>query len=137
MARRIVRALQMAMAGSSASDGASRHQEWIKFLNAIAPTPPVGLALDRRQYSTHKHPKVSKCSPAPSSTILHPTSSRGSNLIERWFPDLTDAAFPRRFQSVRTIQRHGLHRGHIGPKSIVWTAKVDDILPKVRRPERL
>jgi transposase len=118
-----------------------RHQEWIKFLNAIDAQTPAQLDLHLivDNYSTHKHPKVQKWLARHPRFHIHfiPTSSSWLNLIERWFRDLTDRRIRRgAFQSVPQLIQAIMDyiAGHNeAPKSIVWTAKVDDILAKVRR----
>ena len=118
-----------------------RHQEWIKFLKAIDAQTPAQLDLHLivDNYSTHKHPKVQKWLARHPRFHIHfiPTSSSWLNLIERWFRDLTDRRIRRgAFQSVPQLIQAIMDyiAGHNeAPKSIVWTAKVDDILAKVRR----
>jgi transposase len=118
-----------------------RHQEWIKFLKAIDAQTPAQLDLHLivDNYSTHKHPKVQKWLARHPRFHIHfiPTSSSWLNLIERWFRDLTDRRIRRAaFQSVPQLIQAIMDyiAGHNdAPKSFVWTAKVDDILAKVRR----
>jgi transposase len=118
-----------------------RHQEWIRFLRQIdRETPPdMELHLVVDNYSTHKHAKVQKWLKRHFRFHMHfiPTSSSWLNLVERWFRDLTDKRIRRSaFKSVP--QLIGAIMDYIAthnenPKSFVWTAKVDDILAKVRR----
>ena len=118
-----------------------RHQEWIKFLGLIdRETPPdLDLHLIADNYSTHKHPKVQRWLQRHPRFHVHfiPTSSSWLNLIERWFRDLTDkrirrGAFKSVEQLIEAIMDYiAAHNQH--PNSIVWTAKADDILAKVRR----
>jgi transposase len=118
-----------------------RHQEWIKFLGLIdRETPPhLDLHLIVDNYSTHKHLKVQRWLQRHPRFHIHfiPTSSSWLNLIERWFRDLTDKRIRRgAFQSVPQLIQAIMDyiAGHNdNPKSFVWTAKVDDILAKVRR----
>ena len=118
-----------------------RHQEWIKFLRLIdAQTPPkMNLHLIVDNYCTHKHPKVQNWLKRHRRFHMHfiPTSSSWVNVIERWFRDLTDKRIRRgAFTSVphliEAIMNY-LAAHNENPKSIVWTAKVDDILAKVSR----
>jgi transposase len=118
-----------------------RHQEWIRFLRRIdEQTPePLDLHLIVDNYSTHKHPHVQKWLRRHPRFHIHfiPTSSSWLNLIERWFRDLTEKRIRRgAFQSVpdliHTIMAYiAAHNHH--PRAFVWTAKVGDILEKVRR----
>src|ERR1035441_6119958 len=70
-----------------------RHQEWLKFLQAIEQAAPPGvdvhLILDN--YATHKHPKVLRWLAQRPSFHLHftPTSASWLNLVERFFRDLS------------------------------------------------
>ena len=118
-----------------------RHQEWLKFLKKIdAETPPeLDLHLIVDNYATHKHPKVQRWLKRHRRFHMHfiPTSSSWLNLIERWFRDLTDKRIRRgTFRSVSElieaimtfIEEHNAY-----PKSFAWTARVDDILAKIRR----
>ena len=66
-----------------------------------------------------------------------PTSSSWLNLIERWFGEITAKQIRRgSFGSVgaliQTIMDYIEHHNR-NPKTFVWTAKVEDILEKVRR----
>jgi transposase len=118
-----------------------RHQEWIKFLELIdGQTPPeLDLHLIVDNYSTHKHPKVQRWLKRHPRFHMHfiPTSSSWLNLVERWFREITDKRIRRdSFHSVPQliaaitdyIQQH-----NADPKAFIWTAKVEDILAKVRR----
>jgi hypothetical protein len=118
-----------------------RHQEWIKFLELIdGQTPPkLNLHLIADNYSTHKHPKVKRWLKRHPRFHMHfiPTSSSWLNMIERWFREITDKRIRRdSFHSVPQliaaitdyIQQH-----NADPKAFTWTAKVEDILAKVRR----
>jgi transposase len=118
-----------------------RHQEWIKFLELIdQQTPPeLDLHLIVDNYSTHKHAKVQHWLQRHPRFHMHfiPTSSSWLNLIERWFRDITDKRIRREaFHSVPQLIAAIMDyiAGHnANPKPFVWTAKVEDILAKVRR----
>ena len=118
-----------------------RHQEWLQFLKKIDAHTPAELDLHLivDNYGTHKHPRVNAWLKKHPRFHMHfiPTSSSWLNLIERWFRELTDKMIRRGvFKSVaalieaitRFIENHNQR-----PKSFVWTAKVEDILAKVRR----
>jgi transposase len=118
-----------------------RHQEWIRFLRQIdRETPPdMELHLIVDNYSTHKHDRVQKWLKRHLRFHMHfiPTSSSWLNLVERWFRELTDkrirrSAFKSVPQLIGTIMDY-IAAHNENPKSFVWTAKVDDILAKVRR----
>jgi len=118
-----------------------RHQEWIKFLRLIdAQTPPdLDLHVIADNYAAHKHPKVEAWLKRHPRFHMHyiPTSSSWLNLIERWFRDLTvkqirRGVFKSLDQLIATITAYiEAHNADATP--LVWTAKVEDILAKVRR----
>ena len=118
-----------------------RHQEWIKFLKLIDEQTPAGLDLHiiADNYATHKHPSVKKWLARHKRFHVHfiPTSSSWLNLIERWFRDLTDkcvrrGAFGDVPELIGAITSY-IKAHNDNPKSMVWTAKAEDILEKVRR----
>jgi transposase len=118
-----------------------RHQEWIQFLKQIDQETPAHLDLHliADNYATHKHPKVKKWLKRHSRFHMHfiPTSSSWLNLIERWFRDLTDKQIRRgAFKSVEALKQcimDFIVHHNDEPKSFTWTAKVDQIIEKVRR----
>ena len=118
-----------------------RHQEWIKFLQLIDEQTPAGLDLHliADNYRTHKHPKVQRWLAKHPRFHIHfiPTSSSWLNLVERWFREITDKRIRREsFSSVErliaTIMDY-IAQHNDNPQPLVWTAKVEDILAKVRR----
>lgn len=118
-----------------------RHQEWIKFLKMIDEQTPAELDLHliADNYFTHKTPEVQGWLKKHPRFHMHfiPTSSSWLNLVERWFRDITQKRIRRGvFKSVgRLIQAIMSYIDHHNqnPTSFVWTAKVEDILAKVRR----
>src|SRR3990172_4932206 len=118
-----------------------RHQEWIRFLRQIARETPkdMDLHLIVDNYSTHKHANVQNWLKRHRRFHVHftPTSSSWLNLVERWFRDLTNKRIRRGvFKSVPQLidAIMGYIAAHNGsPKTFVWTAKVEDILAKLRR----
>ena len=118
-----------------------RHQEWIKFLQLIdKETPPdLDLHVIADNYAAHKHPKVKAWLKRHPRFHMHfiPTSSSWLNLIERWFRDLTDKQIRRGVftsvdQLIGTITAY-IDSHNAAAKPLVWTAKVEDILAKIRR----
>lgn len=118
-----------------------RHQEWIKFLKLIdaSTDPDLDLHLIADNYCTHKHPKVQHWLARHPRFHMHfiPTSSSWLNLVERWFRDLTDRRLRRGvFRSVpaliAAIEDYIEHHNDTD-RGLVWTAKAEDILAKVRR----
>jgi transposase len=118
-----------------------RHQEWIKFLQQIDQQTPADLELHLivDNYSTHKHPKVQRWLKRHPRFHMHfiPTSSSWLNLVERWFREITDkrirrGAFASVDQLTAAIMDY-IAEHNQNPRSFTWTAKVEDILEKVRR----
>ena len=118
-----------------------RHQEWIKFLKLIDSQTPseLDLHLIVDNYATHKHPKVQSWLKRHPRFHMHftPTASSWLNLVERWFREITDKRIRRGVfhnvkQLVDAITAY-VDEHNEAPKSFTWTAKVDDILAKVRR----
>ncbi|MCJ7544468.1 MAG: IS630 family transposase [Phycisphaerae bacterium] len=118
-----------------------RHQEWIRFLNLIDQQTPAELDLHliADNYNTHKHPKVQRWLARHPRFHVHfiPTSSSWLNMVERWFREITDKRIRREsFSGVEAliatitdyIDKHNEH-----PRALVWTAKAEDILAKIRR----
>lgn len=118
-----------------------RHQEWIKFLQQIDQQTPAELDLHLivDNYCTHKHPKVQRWLKRHPRFHMHfiPTSSSWLNLVERWFREITDKKIRRgSFNSVAELIEAitaYIDQHNENPRSFVWTAKVEDILEKVRR----
>jgi transposase len=118
-----------------------RHQEWIRFLNAIKANTPadqdVHIICDN--YATHKHDKVKAWFKRNPRFKVHftPTSASWLNMVERFFRDLTVNSLRRGvFHSVEelveAINEH-IRVHNKEPKPFIWTAKADDILEKVKR----
>jgi len=118
-----------------------RHQEWIKFLKLIDQQTPkyLGLHLIVDNYNTHKHPKVKKWLKRHTRFKMHfiPTSSSWLNLVERWFREITTKRIRRGvFKSVDALVEAVMNyiaEHNKNPRSFTWTAKVEDLLAKVRR----
>jgi transposase len=118
-----------------------RHQEWIKFLDLIDQETPAELDLHliADNYSTHKHPNVKRWLQRHPRFHMHfiPTSSSWLNMVERWFREITDKrirrdAFTSVPQLIAAIEDF-IRQHNENPKPFIWTAKVQDILEKVRR----
>ena len=66
-----------------------------------------------------------------------PTSTPWLNVIERWFRDITDQRLRRGvFKSVAQLEqaiRDYIDYHNANPKGLLWTARSDAILEKVRR----
>ena len=134
-----------------------RHQEFLRFLNAVEAAVPAGklvhAVLDN--YATHKHPKVRAWLERHPRWTFHftPTSCSWLNAVEAFFAKLTSggssAAFPlagrpaggdqplprraqRRPEALRLDRRPGRHRRE-GPARVP-SVGVDGAAGRLRRP---
>jgi transposase len=118
-----------------------RHQEFIRFLNAIERAVPAGklvhVILDN--YATHKHPKVLRWLGRHPRFVFHftPTSCSWPNAVETFFSRLTRRRLKRGvFRSVVDLQaaiNRFIEDHNAEPIPFVWTADPDTILGKVTR----
>ena len=118
-----------------------RHQEFIRFLNAIERALPAGklvhVILDN--YATHKHPKVMRWLGRHPRFVFHftPTSCSWLNAVETFFSRLTRRRLKRgSFRSIVDLQaaiNRFIEDHNAEPKPFVWTADPDTILGKVNR----
>jgi hypothetical protein len=93
-------------AGRSAQHAAPqryRHQEFIRFLNAIEAEVPAGklvhVILDK--YAAHKHRKVIRLARPPSALHLSLTSCSWLNAAETFFATLTKRRLKRHPRGIR------------------------------------
>ena len=118
-----------------------RHQEFIRFLNAIETEVPAGKTVHAivDNYATHKHPKVRQWLAAHPRWTFHftPTSCSWLNAIEGFFAILTKRRLKRGvFRSVVDLQaaiNRFLDEHNAEPKPFNWTADPDKIIAAVRR----
>ena len=118
-----------------------RHQEFIRFLNAIERTVPAGkvvhVILDN--YATHKHPKVLAWLARHPRFVFHftPTSCSWLNAVETFFAKLTRRRLKRGvFRSIVDLQaaiNRFIETHNHDPKPFIWTADPERILDSVRR----
>jgi transposase len=118
-----------------------RHQEFIRFLNAIQAETPlskvVHVILDN--YGSHKHPKVRAWLDRYPRFVFHytPTSASWLNAVEVVFAKLTKRRLKRGvFCSLVDLQaaiNRFLAETNDNPKPFVWTADPDTIIAAVRR----
>src|SRR5918993_4856816 len=118
-----------------------RHQEFIRFLNAIERQVPAGkvihVILDN--YATHKHPKVLRWLGRHPRFVFHftPTSCSWLNAVETFFSRLTRRRLRRGvFRSIVDLQaaiNRYVEENNAEPKPFVWTADPDVVLGKVNR----
>ena len=118
-----------------------RHQEFLKFLRTLDDEFPddVDLHLILDNYGTHKHPKVKKWLANHPRFKLHftPTSASWTNLVERWFRELTEKAIRRgTFISVEDLQiaiENFMVTYNEDAKPFIWTASVQTIMAKLQK----
>jgi len=118
-----------------------RHQEFIRFLNAIERAVPAGkvihVILDN--YATHKHPKVLRWLARHPRFTFHftPTSCSWLNAVETFFSRLTRRRLQRGvFRSIVDLQaaiNRFIADHNAQPRPFVWTADPDVILGKIDR----
>jgi transposase len=118
-----------------------RHQEFIRFLNAVERDVPAGklvhVILDN--YATHKHPKVLAWLARHERFTFHftPTSASWLNAVETFFAKLTNRRLRRGvFRSIFDLQaaiNRFIGEHNKAPKPFVWTADPDRVLAAVAR----
>ena len=118
-----------------------RHQEFIRFLNAIEAEIPAGkiihVILDN--YGPHKHPKTRAWLDRHPRFVFHytPTSCSWLNAVEGFFAKLSKRRLKRGvFRSIVDLQAaisRFLRETNVDPKPFVWSADPDKIIAAVRR----
>jgi len=118
-----------------------RHQEFIRFLNAVEAAVPAGklvhCILDN--YGTHKHPKVRAWLQRHPRWTFHftPTSASWLNAVEGLFAKLTKRRLKRgvfgSLVELQTAINRFLADTNDNPQPFVWTANPDLIIEKVQR----
>ena len=118
-----------------------RHQEFIRFLNAIEAEVPAGkvvhVILDN--YAAHKHPKVRQWLDRHARFTFHftPTSCSWLNAVEGFFARLAKRRLKRGvFRSITDLQaaiNRFLDKHNCASKPFTWTADPDKIIAAVRR----
>ena len=118
-----------------------RHQEFIRFLNAVEATVPPGQLIHAivDNYATHKHPKVRAWLARHPRWTFHftPTSSSWLNAVEGYFAKLTRRRLKRGvFCSIVELQaaiKRFVAETNADPRPFQWTKDPDKIIPAVRR----
>jgi transposase len=118
-----------------------RHQEFIRFLNAVERGVPAGKAVHvvLDNYATHKHPKVTAWLQRHQRFTFHftPTSCSWANAVEGLFAKLTRQRLKRgAFTSIVDLQaaiNRFIAEINDKPKPFVWTKSADAILAAVNR----
>jgi transposase len=116
-----------------------RHQEFLRFLNAVEAAVPAGKLIHciLDNYGTHKHPKVVAWLARHPRWTFHftPTSGSWLNAIETFFSALTRRRIRRgTFGSIVDLQaaiNRYLAEHNADPRPFVWTATPASILAKL------
>ena len=118
-----------------------RHQEFIRFLNAIDAEVPgkraIHVVLDN--YATHKHPEVLAWLARHKRFTFHftPTSCSWLNAVEGYFAKLSRRRLKRGvFKSVADLQDaidRFVAETNENPKPFLWTKNPDKIIAAVKR----
>ena len=118
-----------------------RHQEFIRFLDAIEAAVPDGKQVHAilDNHAAHKHPKVRRWLDRHPRFVFHfvPTSCSWLNAVEGFFAKLSKRRLKRGvFRSVHELQiainRFVADTNNM-PKPFTWTANPDKIIAAVRR----
>jgi transposase len=118
-----------------------RHQEFIRFLNAVEAHVPAGKVIHAivDNYAVHKHPKVRQWLARHPRWAFHftPTSASWLNAVEGFFAKLTKRRLKRGvFRSVVDLQEainRFIAETNANPKPFVWTADPARVLAAVTR----
>jgi transposase len=118
-----------------------RHQEFIRFLNAVERAVPAGKLVHAilDNYAAHKHPKVLAWLARHPRWTFHFTPTAGSwlNAVETFFSALTRRRIRRgSFHSIVDLQaaiNRYIAEHNEDPKPFTWTKPADQILAKVNR----
>jgi transposase len=118
-----------------------RHQEFLRFLNAVEAAVPAGKLVHAilDNYGTHKHPKVLAWLARHPRWTFHftPTSASWLNAVEGFFAKLTRRRLRRgTFHSLVALQEainRFVEEHNRRSRPFLWTADPDHIIAKVRR----
>jgi transposase len=118
-----------------------RHQEFIRFLNAVEAAVPDGKQVHAilDNYATHKHPKVHAWLARHPRWTFHfvPTSCSWLNAVEGFFAKLSKRRLRRGvFHSIVDLQaaiNRFVREHNAEPKPFTWTADPDTIIAAVKR----
>jgi len=118
-----------------------RHQEFIRFLNAIEAKVPGGRIIHAvlDNYAAHKHPKVLAWLERHPRWVFHftPTSCSWLNAVEGFFAKLTNRRLQRGvFRSVDELEiaiERFIAEANAEPRPFLWTARPSRILAAVKR----
>src|SRR5215211_5951891 len=116
-----------------------RHQEFLRFLNAVEAAVPAGKLVHAilDNYGTHKHPKVLAWLERHPRWTFHftPTSASWLNAVETFFSALTRRRLRRGvFRSIIELQtaiKRYIDQHNGDPAPFVWTKTADQITAKL------
>ena len=116
-----------------------RHDEFIRFLNAVERNVPAGKLIEAvvDNYATHKHPKVKAWLARHPRWTFHftPTSGSWLNAVENFFSTLTRKRIRRgSFHSIVDLQaaiNRYLAEHNAAPTPFIWKASAASILAKL------
>jgi transposase len=116
-----------------------RHQEFLRFLNAVEAAVPAGKLIHAimDNYGTHKHPKVLAWLARHPRWTFHftPTSGSWLNAVETFFSALTRRRLRRGvFRSIVELQEainRYVAEHNDEPAPFVWTKTADQIITKL------
>jgi transposase len=118
-----------------------RHQEFIRFLNAVEASVPAGkvvhVVLDN--YAAHKHPRVRAWLSRHPRWVFHftPTSASWINAVEAFFSALTRRRLRRGdFRSVVDLQaaiNRYIAEHNSDPRPFIWTKPAKALLNRTNR----
>ena len=118
-----------------------RHQEFIRFLNAVEAAVPAGKLVHAiaDNYATHKHPKVRAWLARHPRWTFHftPTSASWLNAVEGFFANLTRRRLKRGvFHSIVELQaaiKRFLAENNQNPRPFRWIKDPEAIIAAVKR----
>jgi hypothetical protein len=116
-----------------------RHQEFLRFLNAVEAAVPAGKVIHAilDNYAAHKHPKVRAWLSRHPRWTFHftPTSGSWLNAVETFFSAMTRRRLRRgAFRSLVDLQaaiNRYLDEHNADPKPFTWTAAPAAIIAKL------
>jgi transposase len=119
-----------------------RHQEFLRFLNAVEREVPAGKVIHAilDNYGAHKHPKVRAWLTRHPRWVFHftPTSGSWLNVVETFFSALTRRRIRRgSFHSIVDLQaaiNRYIAEHNTAPKPFIWTKTPGEILAKLNPP---
>lgn len=118
-----------------------RHQEFIRFLNAVETEVPAGKLIHAivDNYAAHKHPKVVRWLARHPRWTFHfiPTSASWLNAVEGFFAKLAKQRLKRGvFHSLVSLQaaiNRFVEHANTQPRPFRWTKDPNEIIAAVRR----